>query len=270
MDSATRELLRRARQRLENIDPYDWDAVIAWTASVRPLLVAAVPEQVDGFDSVTATPRWTAGVLMASTDRYGRRQDNFAQVAAMEEKSNRKMAAAAQQRILATIDAILCLPEGSRQQDPMVIIHNHGEAQVGDKYTTNITGATMGAVAVGPGAAATGRIEVGAQFLTQAAHRKAVAEAQAALVHDQDALEQLDARLFDALNQFLRLARSIEVEQKSLTELQAAMKQTLDDVWAEHVAKGMRPQLLPKALEVASAVASNPIMAEVVRRVIGP
>lgn len=75
--------------------------------------------------------------------------------------------------------------------------------------------------------------------------------------------------MFEALNQFLRLARDIQVEQKSLADVQAKMKETLDEVWAEQAVKGVKPQLLPKTLQVAGAIATNPVMVEVAKKLIG-
>lgn len=135
-----------------------------------------------------------------------------------------------------------------------------------DKYTTNISNSTVGAAAIGTGATATGTVTVATERPTQAEHREAVAAAQGALVADQDAIDELDARMFEALNQFLRLARDIQVEQKSLAEVQARMKDTLDEVWAEHAARGMKPQLLPKTLESSGAIATNPVMVEVAKK----
>jgi len=105
--------------------------------------------------------------------------------------------------------------------------------------------------------------------LTQEQHRRSIADAQAAAIRDQDALDKLDSRMFEALNQFLRLARDIQVGQKSIVEIQTKMKDTLDEVWAQQVAKGMKPQLLPKTLEVAGAIASSPIMVAVAKKLLG-
>ncbi len=137
-----------------------------------------------------------------------------------------------------------------------------------DKYKTDISNSTLGAVAIGPGATATGTATTPLEGITQDQHCKAVTEAQGALVRDQDALDRLDARLFEALNQFLRLARSIQVEQKSLGDLQGKMKETLDEVWAQQVAKGMTPRLLPKTLEVARAITENPVMTEIAKKLV--
>jgi hypothetical protein len=144
----------------------------------------------------------------------------------------------------------------------------HEEVHMGDKITTNVSGSTVGAVAAGKGARAIGTVTT-SSAPTQAEHRKSIGETQAAVVRDQEALDALDSRIFDALNQFLRLARDIQVEQKSLRETQVKMKETLDEVWAQEVAKGMKPQVLPKTLEVMGAIAANPIMVEVAKKLIG-
>lgn len=141
---------------------------------------------------------------------------------------------------------------------------------MGSTFTTNITGSTIGAVAQGDGAAATGHVVVGAAASpTQEQHKTAISKAQTALVHDQDALERIDERLYEALGQFLTLARKIQVEQQSLAEVQAQMKSTLDEVWAQQEAKGMKPTLLPKGLEVVKALAKSPITAEIAKKLLG-
>lgn len=147
---------------------------------------------------------------------------------------------------------------------------HHGDTHMGDKFTTNITGSTVGALAQGRGAVATGHVTIGAtESLTQEQHKTAISAAQTALVHDQDVLEQIDDRLYEALGQFLTLARKIQVEQQSLAEVQAQMKATLDEVWAQQEAKGMKSQLLPKGLEVAASLLKSPTMAEVVKKLLG-
>ena len=105
--------------------------------------------------------------------------------------------------------------------------------------------------------------------MTQYQNKAAVSNAQAALVRDQDALERIDDRLYEALGQFLTLARKIQVEQQDLAQTQTKMKETLDEVWAAQVAKGMKPQLLPKSLEVVQALVGNPVMGEVTKKLLG-
>ncbi|WP_441292047.1 hypothetical protein ACSRUE_17930 [Sorangium sp. KYC3313] len=140
---------------------------------------------------------------------------------------------------------------------------------MGSKFTTNISGSTIGAFSQGDHAVVTGHVTGGAAIpFTQQQHKAAIKDAQAALVHDQDALERIDERLYEALNQFLTMARKIQVEQQSLADVQAKMKETLDDVWAQQAAKGLRPQVLPKTLEVAESLLKHPAMAEVVKHLL--
>jgi hypothetical protein len=148
--------------------------------------------------------------------------------------------------------------------------HHRGDSNMGDKYISRIDGSTVGAVAIGANAHATGSVTQSVSALTQEGHRAALKEAQAALVHDQDALDKIDDRLYEALGQFLRMARDIQVEQQALAEVQARMKDTLDDVWAQHAAKGLRAQTVPRTLEVAEALAKSPAMAEVLKNLLGP
>jgi hypothetical protein len=207
---------------------------------------------VSAFETVTGAEKWRYQFRRGATDRPKFLHDFTRLLIAMETQladfvranwSPRSAAAAAHPRLVVNAEVM----------------------NMGDKYT--ITGSNI-VGAVGPGAT-TGSVTVTTQTPTQEQHRKAVVDTQTALVRDQDALDKLDSRMFEALNQFLRLARDIQVEQKSLGEVQAQVKATLDDVWAEQAAKGMKPQLLPKALEVAGAIATNPIMAEVAKKLIG-
>jgi hypothetical protein len=104
--------------------------------------------------------------------------------------------------------------------------------------------------------------------VTQEQLRTATREAQIALVGDQDALAQIDPRLYEALHQFLRVARQIQVEQMSLGEVQAKMAKTLDEAWAHQRAPGLRSGALPATLKVTDALAKSPILAEIGKRLI--
>ena len=144
------------------------------------------------------------------------------------------------------------------------ILHPYGETQVGDKYMTTITGSNVSTLAHTPREPP----RLTTQVPTQEQLRKTIADTQGALVRDQDALDKLDTRMYEALNQFLRLARDIQVEQQTLGRIQAGMKNTLGEVWVEQAANGMKPELLPETLEVARAITANPIMVEVAKKLI--
>ncbi|MGA2451868.1 MAG: hypothetical protein ABTD50_24730, partial [Polyangiaceae bacterium] len=197
MDRAILEALVAARERLELLDPYDWGAMETWVASMRPILVASLPLQVDGFDHVTTTPRWVASPRFSSTDRYGRQRDNFAEAARADEAANRKIASDAKQKILGYLAGVLAIPVGFTRTASManqppsadaakrIVIHNYGEAHMGDKYTSNVTGSTVGAVAVGDHAVSTGHVTIGTPGpVTQEQHKAAISQAQSALVQD--------------------------------------------------------------------------------------
>jgi hypothetical protein len=166
--------------------------------------------------------------------------------------------------------------------DRLKVIHQHLKPKpeappapshhIGDivthKYTSNITGSNVGAVGIGDQTRVEGSVNVGAP-VTQTEHVKRIKTAQHALLEDQETLKEMDARLYEALDQFLRMAREIQVEQKTMAELQTKMKETLDDVWAAQATKGLRPQMLPKTLEVVKALGENPVTAEVAKKLIG-
>lgn len=131
------------------------------------------------------------------------------------------------------------------------------------KFTVNVTNSTVGAQAIGDHSSATAQLGP-ATAPTQAAHVASVKAAQKALVDDEDALEPL---LHEVLGQFLRVAREIQIGQTSLAELQRAMKDTLEDIWAQKAASELDP--LPQGVKVLAELAKNPLMGEVVKRLTG-
>jgi hypothetical protein len=144
-----------------------------------------------------------------------------------------------------------------------------GDIHAGSTFTTNVTTSTIGAIATGDHAVATGHIAP-TSLMTQEHHKAAITQAQNALNADQDALERIDERLYEALGQFLRMARQIQVEQQSLAQVQAKMKETLDEMWAQQAANGARPQALPEGLKVVGELAKSPVMGEVVKALLHP
>lgn len=147
--------------------------------------------------------------------------------------------------------------------------HHHGDIVMGTKHTANVTGSTIGALSIGDNAQAHGSVNISQGSLTQEQHRQIISGAQAALVRDQDALERIDERLYEALTQFLTIVRKLQVDQQSMAELQAKMKATLDEIWAEQAAKGMKPQAIPKTLEVIGELAKHPATTAVVKHLVG-
>jgi len=147
-----------------------------------------------------------------------------------------------------------------------VVHHHHGDVHMGSTFATTITGSTVGAVAVGDHATASGTVHVHHGQVTQAQHEEHVRKAKKALIDDEGKLDEL---VHEALGQFLTLARKIQVEQQSLAETQVRMKATLDEVWKAQIAKGMQPEVLPKTLEVVKALMENPVMGEVTKKLVG-
>ena len=146
-------------------------------------------------------------------------------------------------------------------------MHFYRDVHVGATYVSHVTGSTIGAIAAGDHATATGTVHVGAAgSVTQAQHDENIKKAKKALVDDEGLLDEL---VHEALTQFLTLARKIQVEQQSLAETRAMVTATLNGVWAAQTAKGMRPQLLPETLEVVKVLVGNPVMGEIVNRLTG-
>jgi hypothetical protein len=137
---------------------------------------------------------------------------------------------------------------------------------VGSNFTTNVTGSTIGAVAVGDHATTSGTVNVHHGPLTQAQHEERIKRAKKALVEDEDKLDEL---VHEALSQFLTLARKIRVEQQSLVDTQARMKATLDEVWSARVARGMKQQTLPNTLQIVKTLMENPTMVKVTQKLTG-
>jgi hypothetical protein len=149
---------------------------------------------------------------------------------------------------------------------PIKVTGKIQNAHFGDKFENDFSGANVGAMSQGQNSIASQTS--GVQLPTQAQYRSSISHAQAALVADQDAIDAAGRGVFEALHQFLRIARDIQVEQRSLASLQSTMKATLDEVWAQQVAAGMKPQALPESLGVIRAIAASPLMAGVIDKLI--
>ncbi|WP_437933818.1 hypothetical protein [Sorangium sp. So ce341] len=269
MNREAQEKLRLLRQRLAELEPYPWETIEAWIASAKPLIKSNFSEHFEEFKAVAAAPDWYVPIYAGGSGRWGDPpRNNIAEASARAARENRTRANNAKQKILNFVDGLLDLPvpiEVTRPEPSA--LHHYGDFIMGSKYTSNITGSNVGAVAVGDHAQATGTVNFGATAtLTQEQHRAAIKEAQKALIDDEDKLEPL---VYEALGQFLRLARDIQVEQKNLVEVQAKMKETLDEVWAQKAAEGLRPQALPNTLEVVGAIAKHPVAGEVLKKLLG-
>jgi len=96
-----------------------------------------------------------------------------------------------------------------------------------------------------------------------------IKSAQKALVEDQDRLDAIDRNVFEALNQFLRMARQIQVEHQELVQVQSRIKETVDEVWANSMVDKLKPNGLPRELEVVKAIVSNPVAAAALKAAFG-
>jgi internalin A len=149
-------------------------------------------------------------------------------------------------------------------------INIYGAVTMGDNHkttTTTITGSTGVAVTHGDHSNATAHAAVrGDRVPTQQEHEQQVDETQIALIQSR---RELDAATWEVLNQFLRIARQIQVDQQDLKTTQAKMKDALDDAWAQQQASKLRSPTLPEGLAIAKAIAGNPVMQEVAKKLLG-
>ena len=155
---------------------------------------------------------------------------------------------------------------GQHREQASVVHHHHA----GDNFTTTFSNSKVGAAAIGANSTAKGKVSVQmGKRVSQQQYDQQIKAAQKALVDDQDRLEELSSGLYEALGQFLRVARQIQVDQASFVDVQAKMKETLDEVWAEQVAKRLNGQTIPTTLEFAKTLLSSPVTATVAKAWLG-
>ncbi|WP_437968161.1 hypothetical protein WMF04_02180 [Sorangium sp. So ce260] len=142
---------------------------------------------------------------------------------------------------------------------PTAVHHYHAPVHTAATYNSTFVGSTVGAVALGDHATATGKVDRSAASLTQERHQAAVKEARKALLDDEDLLE---AQVYEALTRFLISVREVQVEGLPLLEVQAAMAAALKEAWPQQGT--MQP--LPHGLAVIEALGQHPSMAEVTKR----
>jgi len=134
---------------------------------------------------------------------------------------------------------------------------------MGSSYQITNTHSHVGALAVGEGASATGSVTVSGGVPTREEYENCLRAARKALVEDEDRLEGLSQGLSDALVQFLRLAREIQIDQRAILDGQSLIKASVDDLWAKQVAQQHKGVTLPAVLEVAKV--SAPLLSELVK-----
>jgi hypothetical protein len=131
---------------------------------------------------------------------------------------------------------------------------------------TNIIGGSYGAIAIGQDATAIGTISHHygrAQTLTQEQHKAAIREAEKALLDDED---RLASPVFEALRQFLRVAREIQVERRSVDDIRVEMTTRFTELWTT---MGLPTRGFSSGLEVLGALSKHPAAGEVVKKLLG-
>ncbi|WP_437309613.1 hypothetical protein [Sorangium sp. So ce388] len=282
MNREAQDKLRLLRQDLAELESYPWERVEAWVASAKPLIKSHFSEHFEEFKAVAAAPDWYFPVYASGGGgRWGGpKWNNWAEADARKDREDRKLAEATRNNILHFVDGLLNLPSAPTQDSavlervsqgqPIAYYHQGDFIMGGSKFNTSISGSnTIGAFVQGDNVNVSGNLTVGAtRAPTQEQYKAIIKQAQNALNDDQDTLEQLDERLYEALNQFLMMARKIQVDQQTIAEVQARMNETLDDVWAQQASKGLRPQALPEALKVIGTLANNQVTAEIAKKLI--
>jgi len=132
-----------------------------------------------------------------------------------------------------------------------------GDNVSGSKYDVKVINSTIGAQAVGDHAIANGSVSTGTH-LSREQFEGQIRAMKKALIDDEDSLGPV---VIEALGQFLRMAREIQVENKTLAEAQAKMKELLEEIWAK---KAIAP-MLPSGSKFAVELAKSPVMVEVVK-----
>jgi hypothetical protein len=109
--SSTSEL-KTLRQKLSEIDPIDWPKVDTWVALATPLIRTRLPDHLDDFRKVCATPQWSFSPLFSTGgDPWSGvpPTNNFAEAAASDKASNQRRAEDAKAKILAFLEGLIGL-----------------------------------------------------------------------------------------------------------------------------------------------------------------
>jgi len=130
-------------------------------------------------------------------------------------------------------------------------------------YNITNTPTNVGSQAIGEGAIATGGVAVSGGVRVGTDYEKCIRDARKALVDDEDRLEGLSQGLSDALVQFLRLAREIQIDQRAILDGQNRIQASVDDLWEKQVAQRHKGITLPAVVEVAKA--SAPVLSELMK-----
>ena len=138
---------------------------------------------------------------------------------------------------------------------------------MGQKNHVNISGGVVGAVGVGNNVSVTGSVVTGprAGSEKQEEYVQRIEDAVQALVKARGELEQGS---HDAIQESLRILRDARADQVLQGQAVVQVKETLDDMWAQLAAKGVRTQWPAKMLELLQAIAKVPGLAEVAKKLL--
>jgi len=146
---------------------------------------------------------------------------------------------------------------------PGGIVHN--------RITNTVTNSTIGANAVGHDVSAKGSVKTaGASVPNQAAYLAELKEVQRALLEQEDLLDQIDPRLYEALNQFLRTAKNIQVELQDLRGSQDKILEAFERAWTGQVPAEAKSGLASGGFQFVKELLKSPLTAEVARRLLEP
>jgi len=145
-------------------------------------------------------------------------------------------------------------------------IVNTGSANMGNTYRNKVTNSPGTAVAQGEHANATASATIRSrEALTQEEYEQEIDETHGVLMSER---RQLDADVWKVLDEFLRVARELNVGQLSLAEQQSKVTDALDDIWVAQKMKELKSNPLSDGLKVAQKLLGNPVMQEVAKKLV--
>lgn len=238
------------------VGPEDWSEVTTWAAGVHVLIAQYYSNHLKKFEAASSPPQWSSSPMGFTG---GIDDEPFdAESLSIDTQENTRRANTKHAALVQFIEMLVMLSPPPPSEAPRSVTH-----------INNITNSTVGAFA-SHGSAATGHVAFAdPKKPTQSEHVASVKVMKKALAEDEAALQSKDGLLEEALHQFLLRAAKIQVEISSIAETQAKMKETLDEVWAEMTAKGMKPAPLKEGLHIIKTLSENPLMQLAVKSLLG-
>src|SRR5687767_5277505 len=144
------------------------------------------------------------------------------------------------------------------ESEPRVvrIDKNFGEIVMSSEKTVNVTGSKNVSIA-DDHSTATVTVHSGpkGEFLSRDDVVALLNTAQSALDKEAKKLDEIHGLAYEGLSNLLLEIRKIRADQITHAELQKRAHDTLDDLWAKQVVKGMKPVSLDATLETIKALA---------------